>query len=181
MSPGYSRAVKLIVLYGPPGTGKLTVARVLAGRTGYRLFHNHLTVDLAASLFDHGSPEYLNYVQHLRREAFERAATAGVNLVFTFWYSRVSSPSVERYQAIVEAHGGEVVFVRLWCRPEVLEARVVSASRQNWKIASVPALREALEACPDSFASIPGTRLELDISDLAPEEAAGQIAERLGL
>lgn len=178
---GYSRAVKLIVLYGPPGTGKLTVARVMAGLTGYRLFHNHLTVDLAASLFAHGSPDYLDYVQHLRREAFERASAAGVDLVFTFWYSGTSNPAVERYRAIVEAHGGEVLFVRLWCRPEVLEARVVGASRQNWKIASVPALREALAAYPDSFSTIAGTQLEIDTSDLAPEEVARQIAGYFGL
>lgn len=153
----YSRAVKLIVLYGPPGTGKLTVARVLAGLTGFRLFHTHLTVDLAASLFAHGSPAYMDYVQHLRCEAFERAAAAAVDLVFTFWYSGVSRPSVERYRAIVEAHGGEVLFVRLWCRPEVLEAY------------------------PDSFSTISGIRLETDISDLAPEEVARQIAGYFGL
>ena len=168
--------MKLVFLYGPPGTGKLTVARELARLSGCRLFHNHLTVDLAASLFAHGSPEYLNYVGHLRQEAFERAAAADVSLIFTFWYSAVSQPSVERYRAIVEAHGGEVLFVRLHCRPEVLEARVVSASRQGWKIASVPQLREALEQSPGSFGTIPGTALEIDTSDLEPEMAARQIA-----
>lgn len=170
-----------MLLYGPPGTGKLTVARELARLSGYRLFHNHLTVDLAASLFPHGSPEYMNYVQHLRSGAFERAAAADVSLIFTFWNSAVSQPSVERYRAIVEAHGGEVLFVRLHCRPEVLEARVASASRQGWKIASVPQLREALQQSPGSFGTIPGTALEVDNSDLEPEMVARQIVAHWGL
>ena len=58
--------MKLIFLYGAPGTGKLTVARELAALTGYRLFHNHLTVDLAKAIFDFGTPDYLEYVRFLR-------------------------------------------------------------------------------------------------------------------
>jgi AAA domain (dynein-related subfamily) len=173
--------LKLLFLYGPPGTGKLTVAREVARLTGFRLFHNHLTVDLAASLFAHGSPDYMQYVRQLRGEAFERTAAADVSLVFTFWYSSVSQPSVDRYRAIVEAQGGEVLFVRLWCRPEVLEARVASESRQNWKISSVAELRAALEQYPGSFDVIPGTPLEIDTSDFAPEMVAGQIVGYFGL
>lgn len=44
--------MELVVIYGAPGVGKLTVARELARKTGYKLFHNHLTVDLVKSLFD---------------------------------------------------------------------------------------------------------------------------------
>ena len=173
--------MKLVVLYGPPATGKLTVAREFSRLTGLRLFHNHLTVDLAASLFGHGTPDYLEYVRHLRSEAFGRAAAADVSLVFTFWYSRVSESSVAQYRSAIEGHGGEVLFVRLHCRPEVLEARVGNASRRNWKIDSVPALRRALAEYPDSSAVIPGTRLEIDTSDLGPEAVARQIVDVFSL
>ncbi|WP_407570114.1 AAA family ATPase [Deinococcus altitudinis] len=173
--------MKVVFVYGPPATGKLTVARELCRLTGLRLFHNHLTVDLAGSLFPHGSPEYFDYVQHLRREAFGRATAAGVDLAFTFWYSRESRPSVAAYRRVIESGGGEVFFVRLWCRPEVLEGRVADPSRQGWKIASVPDLRAALEAYPDSFETIPGTALEIDTSDLLPDVVARQIALHFGL
>ena len=173
--------MKLVFLYGPPASGKLTVARELSRFTGLRLFLNHLTVDLAASLFTHGSPEYMEYVRHLRCEAFERAAAADVSLIFTFWYSRVSESSVARYRSIVETRGGEALFVRLWCRPEVLEARVVNASRRNWKIDSVPALRQALEEYPDSSAVISGTRLEVDTSDLEPDMVARRVVDFFSL
>jgi ATP-dependent 26S proteasome regulatory subunit len=93
--------MKLVFIYGAPGTGKFTVARELAQLTGYRLFHNHLTVDLAQTLFDFGTPEYLEYVRFLRRDAFERAAKQRVSLIFTFWYSRESQASVQTYQTSV--------------------------------------------------------------------------------
>jgi broad-specificity NMP kinase len=174
--------VKLVFIYGAPGTGKLTVAREIAKQTGFRLFHNHLTVDLAASLFEHGTPTYFDYVRHLRIEAFERAAKADVNLVFTFWYSSISSSSVERYRNVIETAGGEILFVRLHCRPEILEQRVSSPSRQNWKISNVQELRDAFAQYPTSFVdTIPGTRLEIDNSDLEPEVVAEQIVTFFGL
>jgi replication-associated recombination protein RarA len=44
--------MKLLFLYGPPAVGKLTVAREVSALTGYRLFHNHLTVNLTLAVFD---------------------------------------------------------------------------------------------------------------------------------
>jgi gluconate kinase len=164
-----------LFIYGLPGTGKLTVAKELSRLTGFKLFHNHLTVDLAASLFEHGSPAYMDFVRALRLEAFRRAAAANLNLIFTFWYSSISQPSVEMYQATIEAHGGEVLFVHLHCRPDVLEARVVSESRRGWKISSVEALRAALEEYGTSDL-IPGTPLSIDNSDLEPETVAQGVA-----
>jgi broad-specificity NMP kinase len=170
--------MQLIFIYGDPGTGKLTVARELQKLTGLKLFHNHLTVDLASSLFGYDNPDYFDYVRSLRLEAFERAAKANMSLIFTFWYSSISQPSVEKYQHTVESRGGKVLFVRLHCRPEVLEERVVSESRQNWKISSVADLRAALENTGDV---IPGTHLEVENSELSPEVVAEMIATKLEL
>lgn len=46
--------MQLIFIYGPPAVGKLSVANALAKLTGYRVFHNHLTIDLVRSIFDWG-------------------------------------------------------------------------------------------------------------------------------
>ncbi len=43
--------MRLVFIYGPPGVGKLTVARELAALTGFKLFHNHLTVVCTAVAF----------------------------------------------------------------------------------------------------------------------------------
>ena len=50
--------MRLVFVYGPPGVGKLTVARELAGRTGFKLLPNHLTANLASALYPHGSDEH---------------------------------------------------------------------------------------------------------------------------
>ena len=48
--------MQLVFIHGAPAVGKLTVARELAALTGFRLFHNHLTVDLAGSVFSASFP-----------------------------------------------------------------------------------------------------------------------------
>ena len=166
--------MRLVFIYGLPGTGKLTVARALTKLTGFMLFHNHLTVDLAASLFKHGSPEYMEYVRSLRLEAFARAAAANVDLIFTFWYSNISQPSVERYRETIETADGEVLFVHLHCRPDILEQRVTATSRRGKKLDTVADLRVALEQYGTAD-TIPGTQLSIDNSDLEPMVVAQRI------
>jgi len=43
--------MKLIFIYGPPAVGKLTVAEELVKLHDYRLFHNHLTLDLVRNIY----------------------------------------------------------------------------------------------------------------------------------
>jgi multidrug efflux pump subunit AcrA (membrane-fusion protein) len=86
--------------------------------------------------------------------------------------------SVQRYQSIVEENRGEVVFVKLFCLPEILEQRVLNPERKNWKISSLTGLHAALEQT-DLTAEIAGTRLVLDTFVLEPQLAAQQIAALL--
>jgi shikimate kinase len=51
--------LRLIFLHGLPGVGKLTVARELAQLTDYKLFHNHLAVDLVESVFEFGDRPFV--------------------------------------------------------------------------------------------------------------------------
>src|SRR5262252_4752756 len=81
--------MRLVVLCGPPGVGKLSVARELAGRSGYRLFHNHLTVDLLESLFEFGSAPFVELRERLWLELLGRAADEGVTgVIFTLAFDR---------------------------------------------------------------------------------------------
>lgn len=58
--------MNLVVIYGPPASGKLTVAQELSAITGYKLFHNHLTVNAVAALFEFGTPEFTRLTQPMR-------------------------------------------------------------------------------------------------------------------
>ncbi len=172
--------MKLIFLYGPPAVGKLTIAQELAALTGYRLFHNHLTVDLAQALFDFGTPAFGKYLDHLRMEAFETAAREGITgLIFTFAYSYpFDTFFVEDVAETVRENGGDVCFVQLICERAELERRVLAASRQNThKIKTVEKLRALMDR-REMLTPIPQVEsLTIDTTHTPPPDAARRIAE----
>ena len=51
--------MKLIFIFGMPASGKLTVAKELSRLTGYKVFHNHLAVDLLLSVFEFDSRPFV--------------------------------------------------------------------------------------------------------------------------
>lgn len=76
----------LVVFLGPHAVGKMTVGQELSEITGYKLFHNHMSIELVRNFFSkHGSEEgrYLNGV--IRREIFETVARSSLSgLIFTY-------------------------------------------------------------------------------------------------
>src|SRR2546423_9033370 len=86
--------MKLIFLFGMPGVGKLTVAREVAELSGFRLFHNHLTVDLVGSLFEFGSQPFVELRETVWLASFAQAVEAGIDgLIFTFAFDRTARES----------------------------------------------------------------------------------------
>src|SRR5271163_1436558 len=109
--------MKLIFLYGLPATGKLSVAQELAAMTGYKLFHNHLTVDLLLSVFDFGSPGFVALREEIWLSVFDQAALSQLQaLIFTFAPEQtVSDGFLEKTLETITKRGGEVEFVELVC------------------------------------------------------------------
>ena len=176
--------MKLVFIYGPPAAGKLTVAEAVVARTGYKLFHNHLTVDLAHAFFEFGTPAFGRYVEHLRFEAFETAAREGVEgTIYTFCYALpFDTPFVQDVQDIIAKHNGEICFVQLVCDRAVLEQRVLAESRQRFrKIKDVALLREILGR-HELFQPIPFvSSLSIDTTHVPADEAARRIVAHYGL
>lgn len=176
--------MKLVFIYGPPAVGKLTVAQELAALTGLKLFHNHLTVDLALAFFDFGTKEFGRYLDHLRLEAFETAARANMpGVIFTFVYAYpLDNLFVEDVKDSAEENGGEVCFVQLTCEREELERRVLGASRQRFrKIKTVEKLQDLFKRY-ELFKPIPfENNLTIDTTHLAPRDAAQKIVEHFKL
>lgn len=176
--------MKLIFLHGTPGVGKLTVARELAKLTGYKLFHNHLTVDLVGSVFEFGSPHFVALREKIWLEMFSEAAGAGIaGLIFTFAFEQtVRGSFVDNVRSAVESKNGEVVFVKLVCSPEELERRLTSDSRSRFgKLISLEQFRELNEAGAFIDPEVTPNRLVLNTTSLSATEAASRIARELAL
>jgi hypothetical protein len=171
--------MRLIIIYGPPSVGKLTVATELAKATGLKLFHYHLSIDLALKIFEFGTDAFLRLVRNICLQVIGEATEEGVNgIIFTFVHGRFTKDSdfIDRVTDKVERHGGEVYLVRLYCDNATLEKRVVSPSRAAYyKIADVILLREILQQC-DLFSIIPDREsLSIDNSQLSPAEVVRDI------
>lgn len=174
--------MRLIFLYGPVASGKLTIARLIAERTGLPLFHNHLIVDAVAAVFPFGSEDFIRLRERFWIDTISAAAQSGRSLIFTF----APEPSVaadfpERLAALVEGFGGEVFYVALEVDKAEQEQRVVSMTRAAFgKLRSVDMLRDlrpAMSACLDGM---PSPAMRIDTGALSPSDAADQVIQALG-
>ncbi len=107
----------LVIIFGPPAVGKMTVGLELERMTGFRLFHNHMTVDPVLRLFPFESPAYRRLVGEFRRRIFEEfAATDQPGMVFTFVWA-VDDPRdrelVDNAMSTFARHGAETYFLEL--------------------------------------------------------------------
>jgi len=172
--------MKLIFLYGAPSSGKLTIAKELINQTSFKLFHNHLTVDLVSSLIDNGSDEFFKFCDDLRSLVFKRCSDLGIpGLVFTNCYSHPEDYDFAmKTKKVVENGGGEVYFIHLKCNLDELKRRVVSESRKNSKKLKDPIKLETVINKWDFYTEIPGVdNLILNNTELSAAEAARKIME----
>jgi len=176
--------VKLIFIYGLPASGKLTVAKELAVITGYKLFHNHLVVDLLLSVFEFGSPAFVALREEIWLSVFEQAALSKLpGLIFTFAPEATVRPEfIREMMTRVANAGGEVEFIELTCPLCELKRRMGSPSRHNHKKLTSVQLFEELHA-EGSFdvSYMPPPKLSIDTGEVTPARAALQIARALDL
>lgn len=172
--------MKLVFLHGAPAVGKLAVARELARLTGYKLFHNHLTVDLVGSLFAFGSQPFVLLREKIWLSAFHEAAKNNLSLIFTFNPERtVREQFIQEAIAVVESAGGKVIFVELLCAEDELERRIEHPSRGEFgKLRSVEQYRNLKAAGAFQFPSLPAG-LSLDTTHRSAADTARLISEHL--
>lgn len=185
--------MQMVVLFGPPAVGKMTVGQELARRTGFRLLHNHMTIDLVDQIFEFGSPSFCKVVHEIRRSFVTAAAEAGgPSLVFTYVWAldrEEDRSEIDEYSRIVASRGGAVNFVELNAEIQVRLQRNRSENRLKHKKKSDFVATEAqiLDAerrfrmSTDGRFPYPDRLLRLDNSDLSPEDAASSIIRRFDL
>ena len=126
-----------VCIFGPPAVGKMTVGHELTKLTGFKLFHNHMTVEPVLDIFPFGSPPFGRLVGAFRRMIIEEVADSDLpGLVFTYVWA-LEDPEerdlVASYVEIVESRGGQSHFVELVAGQEVRLGRNATGFRLEQK------------------------------------------------
>jgi hypothetical protein len=172
--------MKFIIVHGPPAVGKLTTARCLQRLTGYKVLHNHLTFNVARTLFDIGDPRHIDLHRDLRQTMIEHAAKSDLaGVILTLVYCEPESVAViEQIKSVCAARGIELLGVFLQCEVDELHRRVVQPERtENGKLDSSRKLDMLLQQ--HDYVPIPDLEtLTIDITDLPPQQTSALIVDR---
>ncbi|MCL5100532.1 MAG: AAA family ATPase [Candidatus Marsarchaeota archaeon] len=175
--------MNLIYIYGPPGVGKYTVGKELSKITGYKLFHNQLSIEFVLSVFEFGTPAFNKLVLKFRAEIIEEAARNNVSLIFTSGYAKGYNEDIMKdIVNRVEKHKGKVYFVQLFCEKKELMKRIGNPSRKSFhKIRSRTFMEKILKRY-NHFSSIPFRKsLFIDNTRRNPKDVAREIASHYKL
>jgi hypothetical protein len=109
---------RLVVIFGPAAVGKMAVGLELERLTGMRLFHNHVSADLALRFFPFGSAAFSRLVASVRARVFEEVAASDLpGLIFTYVWA-LDDPrdraSMDELTRTFDERGGSVSYVELW-------------------------------------------------------------------
>lgn len=138
--------MKLLILFGPAAVGKATVGRIIADKTSFKLFHNHMVMDGIIELFGIGTPSEDRLSKLVRTEVIKEAANAGLDLIFTYAWnfgSEKGKNNIGVFKDIYESKGGEVLFVELDAPVEVRTERADTPERKRTKTHAPNAQRVA--------------------------------------
>jgi hypothetical protein len=185
---------ELLLVIGPPAVGKMTVGRAVCERAGFRLFHNHHTIEPLLEIFGFGTPPFVALNGEFRRRVIEEAAAAGTRLVFTFVWNVDEPADADEVRRLVAPYVDarlRVSCVELYADLATRLVRNTGASRiaakrskrdLAWSDAHVRELEAAHVMNTDPARPTPADavlaglpHLRLDNSGLAPEEAAERI------
>ena len=74
----------LVQIIGPQAVGKMTVGQELSKITGYKLFYNHMTIEMVRLIFDYDKEAYRKMNSIIRYEVFkEFSKSKEKGIIFT--------------------------------------------------------------------------------------------------
>lgn len=187
-------APTLLYIVGPPAVGKMTIGHEIAARTGFRLFHNHLTVEPVLRFFEFGSPPYVRLVGEFRRRLIEEVAASDLpGLIFTYvWAFNLpgDQETLEQYGRFFQRRGGRVLYLEL----EASQRERLKRNQGAFRLAEKPSKRD-LEASRrnlleldtkyrlNSDGQFDGREdyLRIDNTNLSAQQVAAQVIDHFGL
>lgn len=177
---------KLVLFYGPPAVGKLTVSTVFAGQANAILFHNHLTYDIALSVFppDSSFEKRKMFSCRLRLCALKLLFECDArDIVTTFCYEGGKDDwYIDALRVLCQNNQTVLYFVRLTAERGQLLDRVGNADRNQFgKVNSRTKLAEILQACDYAATIRSDNHLCLDTSTVTPDDASNALMRWVGL
>lgn len=178
-----SVAPDIVMLVGRPGVGKYTVGRRLAAATGYRLLHNHAVVDLASSLFDFGTPEFVALREQLWLTVIAASLDGPVpGLIVTFAPERTVSDSfLPALAALASSREARLRWIELHCADVTIEQRLGDESRSAFgKLRDVVLYRQLVADGVFERPVMPSPERRISTELQSAAKAAAEIATHLG-
>lgn len=106
-----------IIITGPQAVGKMAVGMALREKYNYRLFHNHMTIEMVKDIYGVLDKDTWSLVGHMREVIFNNALTQNLDgFIFTYvWAFDMESDNKSVYDLIkkFEAHDWDVTIVEL--------------------------------------------------------------------
>mgnify|MGYP003292942945 CR=1 FL=1 len=180
---------KFFILLGPHAVGKMTVGQELSKLTGLRLFHNHMSIELARKLFNHSEKEWGILNQTIRQTVFELFAKGDFpGLIFTYMCAFDMQSEFDYLLGIIElfkSNGADCYVVELCADFDVRLVRNKSENRLlhkeskrdlEWSEAEMRRTSEKYRLNSYDGEELPFENyMKLDNTILPPEEAAQRI------
>lgn len=121
-----------VIICGPPASGKMTVGQALKERTGYKLLHNHMSLELVHQFFDFGTEHFKKLDKAIRFSIFEEVAKSDIKgLIFTMVWAFSEKEDEDYIDEIIAVFNGRdlrVCIVELDCN---LEERLKRNRHEN--------------------------------------------------
>lgn len=134
--------MNLIIICGPPASGKMTVGQELQKLTDYKLFYNHLSLELVNQFFDWSTPPFKRLDKLIRFSIFKEVAGSEIKgLIFTMVWAfneKEDEAYIDEIIAIFKERNPKVCFVDLVC---TLEERLKRNKQEN-RLAHKPSKRD---------------------------------------
>lgn len=187
--------MNLIFIFGPAAVGKMTVGNELAKLTDFKLFHNHMTIDLVTKIFPFETPQFRRLCDSFRKQIFEEVAESDIpGIIFTYVWAfdqQEDHDFVNEVADIFKSRGGKVYFIEL----EASQKTRLERNRTEFRLAEKKPKRDLVWSdnnlkeldekyvlnTKDDFPLSEEMYLKINNDDLEPGEVAGRIIKEFGL
>jgi len=185
----------LVIILGPHAVGKMTVGQELAKITDLRLFHNHMSIELARKLFAHSEKEWSVLNETIRRTVFELFAEGDFpGLIFTYMCAFDTQSEFDYLQSVIDlfqSHGANCYVVELCADFEERLVRTRSENRLRhkeskrnleWSEAEMRKTSEEYRLNSYDGESLPFENyLKIDNTAMSPEDTAERIRNHFAI